>query len=119
MGDNTSKREHVKKKWSKFKHSVRQSRRQLKIHRKSADQEVNSDYEDESAHDDSSSSGDDLDNQTGGAAPHSEEEVIQPPVISSDAGYYWIGKDYYNTYKAGSKDISDFSKGKLFFFYNS
>ena len=37
------------------------------------------------------------------------------PVISND-GYYWIGKDYSNTYKADFKDLRDFSRGFLPFF---
>ncbi len=108
----------MRKKWSKFKRSVRDSRRQLKLHRKSADADADSDYEDESSDEssDSSSGGADLENQAGGAA-YSEEEIIQPPVVTTDAGYFWIGKDYYNTYKAGSKDISDFSRGKHVFFF--
>ena len=39
-----------------------------------------------------------------------ETNVNMPPVISNE-GYYWIGKDYSNTYKADFKDVWDFSRG--------
>lgn len=38
------------------------------------------------------------------------EVNAQLPVISND-GYYWIGKDYSNTYKEDFKDLKDFSRG--------
>ena len=37
----------------------------------------------------------------------------QPPIpIISNQAYYWIGKDYTNTYNADFKDIDDFSSGR-------
>ena len=36
----------------------------------------------------------------------------EPPVISNE-GYYWIGKDYANTYKQDFKDVGDFSKDQF------
>ncbi len=44
------------------------------------------------------------------AATDNDENDAQPPVISNE-GYYWIGKDYVNTYKGESRDIADFSTG--------
>jgi hypothetical protein len=38
----------------------------------------------------------------------SDEDHLPPPVISNE-GYYWIGKDYSNIYRADFKDIHDFS----------
>ena len=43
------------------------------------------------------------------------EENAHLPVISND-GYYWIGKDYSNTYKADFKDLRDFSRGFFTYF---
>lgn len=40
------------------------------------------------------------------------EENAELPVISNE-GYYWIGKDYSNTYKADFKDIADFSRDQF------
>lgn len=48
----------------------------------------------------------------------SEEENPAQPVISSD-GYYWIGKDYSNTYKEDFKDIADFSRGKSLKYFST
>lgn len=39
------------------------------------------------------------------------EENADMPIISNE-GYYWIGKDYSNSYKADFKDVADFSRGK-------
>lgn len=47
-----------------------------------------------------------------GAESYRYEENAEPPVISNE-GYYWIGKDYSNTYKADFKDVADFSRGSL------
>ena len=41
-----------------------------------------------------------------------EDENVELPVISNE-GYYWIGKDYSNTYKADFKDIADFSRDQF------
>ena len=38
----------------------------------------------------------------------SEEEVEMPAIVSNE-GYYWIGKEYTNTYKADFKDIARFA----------
>lgn len=40
------------------------------------------------------------------------EEIIEYPIISNQ-GYYWIGKDYCNTYKADFKDIAQFSQDQF------
>ena len=45
-----------------------------------------------------------------------EEPIENIPIISNQ-GYYWIGKDYSNTYKADFKDIADFSHGKNNFYF--
>jgi hypothetical protein len=39
------------------------------------------------------------------------EEEVEMPIISNE-GYYWIGKDYSNTYKADFKEVNNFSAGK-------
>ena len=36
----------------------------------------------------------------------------EPPVISNE-GYYWVGKDYANTYKQDFKDVGEFSKDQF------
>lgn len=46
-----------------------------------------------------------------GTGSYRYDDSAEPPVISNE-GYYWIGKDYANTYKADFKDIADFSRGK-------
>lgn len=67
---------------------------------------IDYDYEDTSSDD-----GDGTNDSVG----YRVEESVLPPVISNE-GYYWIGKDYSNTYKADFKDIADFSRG--FFLFN-
>ena len=44
-----------------------------------------------------------------------ENETINPqiPTVSSNDGYYWIGKDYANTYKGDFKDVGDFSRDQF------
>lgn len=42
---------------------------------------------------------------------YEKEESIEPPVIS-DEGYYWIGKDYCNTFKTDFRNVADYTKGK-------
>ncbi len=43
------------------------------------------------------------------------EENAELPIISYE-GFYWIGKDYSNTYKEDFKDLADFSKGFAYIF---
>jgi hypothetical protein len=49
----------------------------------------------------------------GGDQSAYEDEQVDMPLISKE-GYYWIGKDYSNTYKADFKDLAKFSEGIFF-----
>ncbi len=39
-----------------------------------------------------------------------EEKNAEMPVISNE-GYYWVGKDYANSYKEDFKNVEEFGKG--------
>ena len=72
-------------------------------------------------HKSANSNSDDESYDTDDMGTDNDENDAQPPVISNE-GYYWIGKDYVNTYKGESKDIADFSTGThhfIFYKYNS
>jgi hypothetical protein len=94
QGESSSKKDIVKRKWNKFKNNVKRKSPQnpLNILRRrgsnassSDESEYHTDLEEDQV-----------------------EENAQLPVISNE-GYYWVGKDYSNTYKADFKDIADFS----------
>jgi hypothetical protein len=95
-GESSSKKDIVRRKWNKFKTNVKRKSPQnpLSILRRRAS---NASSSDEEYHTDSEED--------------QVDESVQPPVISNE-GYYWIGKDYSNTYKADFKDVADFSSGK-------
>ena len=114
-----SKREHVKKKWKNFKRSVRrQSHR--RFHRKSgdsknSDSEHSNNEEGQNQYDKDDDEDDDYHKNYNESDQETNEDDEKPelPVISNEAGYYWIGKDYYNTYKSGAKNTADFSRDQF------
>jgi len=97
QGESSSKKDIVKRKWNKFKSNVKRKSPQnpLNILRRRASNASSSDESEYHT---------DLEEDQ-------VEENVQLPVISNE-GYYWLGKDYSNTYKADFKDVADFSSGK-------
>jgi hypothetical protein len=110
---NQSKKQMVKRKWNQLKKTVKSHR----LHHQRRHSE------------DSTYEGYDEDYDEGYDIKNDVEENPQLPVISSNDGFYWIGKDYANTYNADFKDIADFSSDQFdreetprhflfFFFFN-
>jgi hypothetical protein len=52
---------------------------------------------------------DDFSDVSGGEEFDLDDDAAKP--VISNEGYYWIGKDYSNSYIADFKDIADFSRG--------
>lgn len=99
---------------------MNQSKKQLKLGLKTTQSDADSEYSSEAADDDSDDSLNDANdqqsdqhNQDNQQQPEDDDEVIEPPPVITNDGYYWIGKDYCNTYKQGTRSTGDFSKDQF------
>ena len=76
--------------------------RQNPLNRFTRRKSVDSNYEDDSDENEESDNDADL----------FLEDNVEKPVVSNE-GYYWIGKDYANTYAADFKDVAKFSEDQF------